>query len=355
MSLDWSGEIKKRIATTIRMMSERTSGSTTAVTDSDDSSNGSDHGEFIPYNERPEWSDVTPVPQEDGPNPVAAIKYTDKFRNTFDYFRAVLKSDERSERAFKLTTACATLNPANYTVWYYRRILLKDLKKDIPQELDYIENVISDHPKNYQVWHHRKVLVEWNGHPQDEKRFTERILDMDAKNYHAWQHRQWFLGHFKNYENEVEFTESLIRADVRNNSAWNHRFFVLERSTGFTPEVIDHEVDFTLKKITLAPNNESPWNYLRGILEKPGLNSSRVVEEFCRKLYSPPSECRSPHLLGFMIDAIQEKLELSPNEDELVKTALTFCNELANRHDTIRKNYWTYVHDQLEEKFGKPK
>lgn len=115
----------------------------------------------------------------------------------YNHFRAIVCKGEMSERALELTKDALRLNAANYTVWQYRRDILKALDADLYQELKYIEDVILDNPKNYQVWHHRRVIVEILEDPSRELELTAKVLEMDAKNYHAWQHRQWAIATYK--------------------------------------------------------------------------------------------------------------------------------------------------------------
>ncbi|XP_047003628.1 protein farnesyltransferase/geranylgeranyltransferase type-1 subunit alpha [Schistocerca americana] len=299
---------------------------------------------WVFYKDRVNWKDVTPVPQDDGPHPVVAISYTEKFVDVYNYFRAILKSGEKSERALHLTKDALDLNPANYTVWQYRRELLKHLGKDLTEELEYVKAMIEENTKNYQVWHHRRVISEWLNNGSSELELTEAALSLDAKNYHAWQHRQWAIRHFKLYDGELNFVDRLLDDDVRNNSAWNQRYFVLKHTTGFTPDIIRQEVEYTKEKIRIASNNESAWNYLDGILLHAEQNMAQQLslQEFCEELYGAGS--RSPYLLAFMVNLLEDQIEQQPEKrPELLQKALALCDALAKEHDVIRVAYWKYI------------
>ncbi|XP_012281565.1 protein farnesyltransferase/geranylgeranyltransferase type-1 subunit alpha [Orussus abietinus] len=319
----------------------------------DINSDENDRADAVLYSEMESWNDVEPVPQDDGPNPIVAIAYSKRFKDAYDYFRAVLKSGEKSDRVLELTKDCGWLNPANYTVWQFRREVLKALGKDLKEELRYIEKIIKANTKNYQVWYHRRVIVEWLQDPSEELVFTEAILKHDSKNYHAWQHRQWCIKAFELYDKELAYVEYLLDKDVRNNSAWNQRYFVLKETTEFKQDVIDREVDFTLEKIMLVKNNESAWSYLRGILmhDAGGLGRNEKVAQLCQKLYN--ENCRSNHLLSCIIDICQERhghREESPDSFYNINFAINLCKELAKEYDKIRRMYWDYIRQQLLEK-----
>uniref|UniRef100_A0A8C4R9X4 Protein farnesyltransferase/geranylgeranyltransferase type-1 subunit alpha n=1 Tax=Eptatretus burgeri TaxID=7764 RepID=A0A8C4R9X4_EPTBU len=276
-------------------------------------------------------------------------------RDAHDYLRAMMKQDERSERALNLTTDVIALNSANYTLWHYRRQILLTLKKDLREELLFVQEMIEDQPKNYQVWHHRKLLVEWLKDPSEELAFCAEILKQDAKNYHAWQHRQWVLQEFYLWQDELEYVEALLQDDLRNNSAWNERHFVISHTTGFEDsDVIDREVAYTFEMIKKVPNNESAWNYLRGVLEEKGLAHYPGLEEQVKKVNNTGG--KSSYLLGFLVDLYEDQLESECCTDceQTLQQALQLCKELAEVVDIIRSEYWMYISRSLLQRFGPP-
>lgn len=323
--------------------------------DDDDSSSRSSLPEFVSYRRRPEWWDVEPISIKTQSS-IMDIKYTARYQETFSYFRAMLVRDELSERSLALTADCIELQRSNFSVWYFRRRILKKLTHHLAHELAYVEQIIEDEPKNYQVWHHRKTIVEWLRDGSNDKQLTASVLAIDNKNYHAWQHRQWVIKEFALWEGELEFTDTQLAIDVRNNSAWNHRFFVVKEIRRHEDaEWIQEELINVQNRIEQVPTNESAWSYLRGLLTITfnGLTSQRQIHEFCDKLYVSKG-CRSSHLLSFILDMIYEELTKSnrvrtqKDKSALKKKADDICETLKTT-DQVRSRYWSYIGLKMKE------
>ncbi|KAL6531202.1 hypothetical protein OROHE_014271 [Orobanche hederae] len=319
----------------------------------------------IPISQRPEWADVQPLPQDDGPSPVVPIAYTDEFSETLDYFRAVYLADERSPRALELTKEAIILNSGNYTIWQFRRLILEALNLDLHEELDFVEQITRDNSKNYQIWHHRRWVVEKLGTrvAGKELEFTREIFSRDAKNYHAWSHRQWVLQALGGWEEELAYCDELLVDDIFNNSAWNQRYFVVTRSPshGGLEVMKDSEVAYAFQAILTKPENESPWRYLRGLYKNdvkslandPLIESvcldvlmgkrdfvhalNMVLDLLCCRGYCPSNELKNA------IHDVSSGLNLDTDPDPLGSDLLTerVCSIL-QLVDPMRAKYWEW-------------
>ncbi|KAI0763174.1 protein prenylyltransferase [Irpex lacteus] len=316
------------------------------------------------YCEREDWSDIVPIPQYDGVNPIAPIFYNPEYKDATDYFRGILKTGEMSPRVLELTEKIIRMNPAHYSAWQYRYRTLLATKSPLDVELRLMDAVAIHFMKTYQVWHHRRLLLTLlTASPStattskplpdvfdvasSELEFIARVLEEDSKNYHTWSYREWILAHIDDarlWLGELPYVDDLLEADVRNNSAWHHRG---GKRSGATPteeaEVLQREISYTKDKIALAPNNPSAWNYLRGILDHTHTSWSTLVTfaiPYSRGLDNPkpPAEAELPcaAALDFLAEAYIR------DGGEGVQKAVTLWKSLANEHDTIRKKYWEY-------------
>ncbi|KAJ3121565.1 hypothetical protein HK098_003597 [Nowakowskiella sp. JEL0407] len=296
------------------------------------------------------WSDVIPVAQDDGPNPLVPINYSPDYRTAMDLFRAVLRSKELSERAFGLTTFILDYNASHYTVWQYRGKLLFELNKDLKEELEFLSSMSEEHPKSYQIWHYRRLILEKLNDPSGERDFVNSMLREDSKNYHCWQYRQWLIPHFDLWDTELEDINILIQSDIRNNSAWNQRYFYYSNSgCTFGEAELDEEINYSLQKIAEDTENCSSFNYLRGIVEfgKKQLSDFSIITESLLNLLNDEKKPTSAHTLALLLDIYEERLESarSVNDEKLVNELIVIgtktCEEL-EKHDPIRKNYWNW-------------
>ena len=325
------------------------------------------------YRDNPRWSDIEPLPQDDGgPNALAKIAYPEEYSEASSYLRAVMAKNEHSDRALDLTAHMVELNPSHYTVWIYRASILEKLDKDIERELEWLNEVSLRHIKNYQIWNHRQVLVtrlseqiadgkveggaqKLQGVMRDELAFLQEMFENDVKNYHVWSYRQWLVRKFDLWEGfgELEEVERFLRSDIRNNSAWNHRWFLVfgrerDKSKGWkaSEDIWQREVDYAKEAIRLAPQNESAWSYLTALIKKNELTMASLTE-FAKEFAAIEDEdvekakVRCTFALDVLAEAYAEKQETKPKAD----FALMLLSE---RYDPIRKNYWAYKRKVLE-------
>ncbi|KAL5480809.1 RAM2 [Sanghuangporus weigelae] len=322
------------------------------------------------YRDRPEWADITPVPQhEPGANPIAPIFYTEAYKDATDYFRGVVKAGEMSERVLTLTESVIRMNPAHYSAWQYRYRTLVAINAPLDEELELMDELAEKFLKNYQVWHHRRLLLQRGAlakTPAAELAFIARGLSYDAKNYHTWAYRQWILAYFNQdalWEGEMRYIENMLEDDVRNNSAWHHRFFVVfsngvRKGDEDREDTIRREVSFTKEKIALAPNNASAWNYLRGVLERSDTPFASLREFVL--LYTVPAQSSLDDVRDDSVVDL-ENPRPSPGADlpcpaaiefladiheaaggNQIQDAIKLWKSLADEHDTIRKRYWEH-------------
>lgn len=360
---------------------------------------------YIPFSQRPSWSDVTPIAQDDGIAAPASIRYSPIYEETFSYLRAVLASGETSARVFSLTGEAVELNASHYTAWALRRNSLfaaADAVSGGGGGVEFVTKIIAEAVwtaelverkgtwKNYQVWHHRRLLATAAVTAIDalndsriiigedmkqtigdgERTFCSSAFEDDVKNYHAWAHRQWVArilpanasgGQDAGWAAEATFAADALKEDIRNNSAWNHRWFALTKGGGLVSalpihqvpprSVIDEEIRLVLSALSITPLNESAWTHARALAQAAlllGRGSSNNGGGEGGIWAAVPIFLAAAHTAAatgdnaFALEVVAEAAEDASDNTSAIK-----AYTMAGQADPTRLAYWTWRSSQI--------
>lgn len=311
------------------------------------------------------------------------------------------------ERALRLTAISLKYNPANYTVWRYRRSVLSFLSnfndddsiqkydptgnnvhkfdpKLVRSEMDFVSKIGGSNPKNYQIWYHRRILLEYYclynsqcEYIKSELNYIATVLEEDGKNYHAWSNRQWIVKTISQnciWMNEKIFVREKISQDCRNNSAWNYLWFLnyhndkKEISSKGDTYLAQEEVDYALSILIIDIYNESPWRYMLSVLKN--VKSLDLITKYLSKIteiknsYSWSNEGRvsnnaSEDVIssvtfnnGVSVELLSAQIELWEMRGTHLdyRNAAESAHELGVIYDTIRSSYWLLKEKEFRRK-----
>jgi len=302
-----------------------------------------------------EFEDVsyTPLSVDSSSDAVLVIHYPLRFAHTFGLLRTVTNPNlneklECSDRMLNLLKSCALLNPADYSVWHFRSIILssslfKDRFQNWLNERQFLDTMIKEYPKNYQLWQHRRFVCTHfhqnsteNSYIEHEKSLIEDVLRDDSKNYHAWSHRDWFVQMTGSFEGEIVFCERMIESDSWNNSAWNYRFELRQNAMKSSLVVCWREWEWAWNIIEqIGSNNESVWNYVKSVstLAQINHNSTELWSEIINRNQSLTAQ--NHNSIWYLSAILDAYVTLNQNPQKCTE----ICSKLAES-DPIRKLYW---------------
>ncbi|KAL8768161.1 MAG: hypothetical protein Q9209_005552 [Squamulea sp. 1 TL-2023] len=212
-----------------------------------------------------------------------------------------------------MTTQLLEMNPEYYTVWNYRRLLLRSffenatlsypgsaddntasdvIQRYITDDLGFLLPLLRKFPKCYWIWNYRLwLLVEasrllpsptvyqmW----QKELGLVGKMLSLDSRNFHGWGYRRKIVSALEELsmamgsaetsmtEDEFVYTTKMIGSNLSNFSAWHRRSKLIPRllnernaSQAERRQFLDSELELVQRALWADPDSkdQSLWFY----------------------------------------------------------------------------------------------
>ncbi|KAJ5101645.1 hypothetical protein NUU61_003867 [Penicillium alfredii] len=201
-----------------------------------------------------------------------------------------------------------TSNPEYYTIWNYRRQVLRhqftqagdsaegdavdSITELIKNDLLFLIPLLRSFPKCYWIWNYRLWLLDearrllplpearqiW----QEEFALVGKMLTLDSRNFHGWGYRRFVVETLKQLgtadeateltQKEFEYAKKMIGANLSNFSAWHYRTKVIQRlldeksaSDEERKKLLDDELAL-IHRALIDPYDQSVWFYHQNLM-----------------------------------------------------------------------------------------
>lgn len=232
-----------------------------------------------------------------------------------------------SAESLDLTAKMLKTNPDIYSLWNYRREILKELHNAIglsdttsspipatsgssilAPELHLSAECIKKNPKSYGAWHHRKWMISRiECDINSELALCAEFLRADQRNFHCWNYRR-FVVSLENVspQSEFDFAGQKIRENFSNYSAFHHRSVMIQSLdvSHFDRSFVESEFRIVENAVFTEPDDQSAWWYYEFLLQwmQKHLQSNDIVDILLQQKSSMMSlleieeKCKWPRL-----------------------------------------------------------
>ncbi|KAI9931314.1 hypothetical protein ASPWEDRAFT_166736 [Aspergillus wentii DTO 134E9] len=300
-----------------------------------------------------------------------------------------------------------TSNPEYYTVWNYRRQVLRSqfaqatsgssdqpaaerITALIKNDLLFLIPLLKSFPKCYWIWNYRLWLLDeaarllplplarrvW----QEELALVGKMLSLDSRNFHGWGYRRLVVETLEKIaseenagesmaQDEFEYAKKMINANLSNFSAWHYRTKLIqrllrERSAGDAErkKMLDDELAL-IHRALCDPYDQSLWFYHQNLMSTfdpsvagqtmaPNLTNSERLEyirqeiDEVQEMLDGAEDCK--YIYQALIDCtlLASKVQgTMPSGDK--ENILSWLSEL-KKMDPLRRGRWLDFEKSLE-------
>ncbi|KAJ5476273.1 hypothetical protein N7475_002002 [Penicillium sp. IBT 31633x] len=318
------------------------------------------------------------------------------YKNLEHFVSQKVAEHEYTIETLKKISELLSSNPEYYTVWNYRRQVLRyqfslaedssnEAAKSIAQliinDLHFLIPLLKSFPKCYWIWNYRLWLLDearrllplsesrqmW----QQELALVGKMLTLDSRNFHGWGYRRFVVETLKELgsieeatsmtRQEFEYAKKMIGANLSNFSAWHYRTKLIQSlldeqsaSDGDRKKMLDDELSL-IHQAFIDPYDQSLWFYHQNLMSvfdpsmaertmAPNLSSSDRLEyirneiDEIQEMLDGAEDCKYIYqaLIEYTLLASKVEGSLSSEDREQILSWLSKLKKL----DPLRRHRW---------------